>query len=153
MQAFPGSTIASLTQKIRFHKASIKPFSHVIIHVGTNDISRYSVKEFTAAYTNLVSVIRFQSETIHITLSAILPRPVDYFKYGEKIIEVNNRIKSFLVPLLGIHFVHSYKPFVFNRLPIREFFAINDGGLHLNFAGSDKLRKFFVGVVRHLKCK
>lgn len=55
-----------------------------------------------------------------------------------------------LVKLLNISVIQAFKPFVYKRLPIREFFAINDGGLHLNFEGSKRLEKFFRGTVKHL---
>lgn len=85
VQAFPGANIMSLTQKIKYQKASIKPFTHVIIHVGTNDIHRLSIPKFFAAYTNMIAIIRQQSNSIKITLSSILPRPVDHDKFGVKL--------------------------------------------------------------------
>lgn len=46
------------------------------------------------AYANLVFIIRFQSNNIHSTPSAILPRPVEYSKYEEKVINKSYKVMS-----------------------------------------------------------
>ena len=49
-----------------------------------------------------------------------------------------------------IQFVSSFRPFLKGGEPVRDLFAVRDGGLHLNFEGTRKLRSVFVNVVSHL---
>jgi lysophospholipase L1-like esterase len=108
VQAFPGATIAAITNHVQSHKASIARYDAVIFHVGTNDLCSKPVSELLALYTNLIAVTRKESKSIKIILSSILPRPVDFGQTKAKSIDVNNQLKSYLCPRLNVQFVSSY---------------------------------------------
>ena len=150
IQAFPGATIGHLTYLVDSNQASVRDFSHVIFHVGTNDVESRSVGEIYSSLMNLVAVTRKKNNRIKILLSSILPRPKDFSILGIKVTEINSHLRMYLCPKYRVQFIASYKPFVFKGKPRRELFAIHDKGLHLNLEGTNKLRIFFGQVIAHL---
>ena len=145
--AFPGINISRLSSRIqRNHFLVSSPFT--IIHVGTNDVQRLSEDEMISDFNNLFTVIRNISNT-KILVSSILPRPVDYTVTGNKVREVNRRLKL-LCGERHFKFLHSFRPFFKGGLPVRELFAVRDGGLHLNLEGTRRLQLFFINTVAHL---
>ena len=48
---------------------------------------------------------------------------------------------------MNFKFICTYKPFMHNGSVKLEFFARNDGGLHLNTVGTDRLRYFFLRAI------
>lgn len=144
---FPGININRLTNKIQNGLLSLdKAFT--IIHVGTNDIHSSNIGEILSAFNNLISVIRQKCPT-SILISAILPRPVDHQVTGHKVKLLNIRLKE-LCQNRQVRYLHTFRPFLKNGLPIRELFAIKDQGLHLNLEGTRRLRQFFINTVAHL---
>ena len=94
-----------------------------------------------SAFNNLITSIRQKSATL-IEISSILPRPKDHASYGDRVKLVNKCLVK-LCKDCRVRLLHTYRPFLKNRLPLREFFAINDGGLDLNTEGTRRLRQFF----------
>ena len=81
--------------------------------------------------------------SVHILISAILPRPIDHTDTDDFIRSVNGHLdKSMSKPLI-FRFMKTYRPFMFGGKVRRELFAHRDGGLHLNIAGTEKLRYYF----------
>ena len=101
-----------------------------------------------SAFNNLITSIRQKSATV-IVISSILPRPKDHASYGDRVKLVNKGLVK-LSKDHRVRLLHTYRPFLKNRLPIRELFAINDQGLHLNTEGTRRLRQFFINSVAHL---
>jgi lysophospholipase L1-like esterase len=123
----------------------------IIIHVGTNDINSHdklSLDQIISYFNNLITVIRDISPT-HIVFSSILPRPVDYSQTSGKVKLVNQRLEA-KCKERKCQFVHSYRFFFHGGKPISDLFAVRDGGLHLNFEGTRRLRNFFIHTVSHL---
>lgn len=144
---FSGIKINRLTSKIQNgHLPLDKAFT--IVHVGTNDIHSSNVGEILSAFNNLICVVRQNSPT-KLVISAILPRPVDYQVTGEKVKLLNIRLKE-LCKSRHVTYLHTFRPFLKNGLPVRELFAIKDQGLHLNLEGTRRLRQFFINTVAHL---
>ena len=144
---FPGININSLANKIQARRLVLdKEFT--IFHVGTNNIKSHDVGEIKSCFNNLISVTRQHSNT-KIVISAILPRPLDHTALGKKVKEVNRDLKS-LCKDRHVQFLHTFRPFLKNCQPIRELFAVNDHGLHLNLEGVRRLRQFFINSVAHL---
>ena len=103
-----------------------------------------------SAFNNLITSIRQKSATLKlIVISSILPRPKDHASYGDRVKLVNKGLVK-LSKDRRVRLLHTYRPFLKNRLPIRELFAINDQGLNLNTEGTRRLRQFFINSVAHL---
>lgn len=151
VQAFPGATVSRLQNKILSQKASID-FKYTILLIGTNDISSsLSVGQIISLFENFVTIIRARSST-KLIISAIIPRPCDLQidPTESKVKSVNKELKD-LCRRRHIQFLHTHRIFLYNNKPIRSYFAVNDGGLHLNMEGTRRLRLFFLNTVSHLK--
>ena len=145
--SYPGISINGMSSLIqKGHLVLDKKFT--IFHVGTNGTPKFDEKAIMSNFTNFITVVKRNSKTI-ILMSSILPRPVDYHKSREKVKNVNNDLKK-LCKARNVRFLHSFKPFLKYGDPVREFFAVCDGGLHLNNEGLRRLRFFFVNTVAHL---
>ena len=78
-------------------------------------------------------------------MSALLPRSEDHGAVGEKIIYINNKLKALCKDRRVI-----FKPFHKGLIPLRELYAVNDRGLHLNTEGTGRLGQFYINSVAHL---
>ena len=126
-------------------KASISA-KHTIVLIGTNDVaSSRSVQQIMS------SKIRTKSST-YLLICGIIPRPCDLQDDPEEIRmkEMNKELEA-LCKRRKIPFLHTYGIFLYKNKPIRSLFAVNDGGLHLNFEGTRRLRRFLCNAVLHLK--
>ena len=141
---YPGITINGLTAVVQL----VLDKQFTIFHVGTNDIPRLEEKAILSCFNNFITVVKQNSRTT-ILMSSILPRPKDYSVSKEKVKNVNKELKK-LCRVRNIRFLHSFKPFLKYGDPVREFFAVRDGGLHLNNEGIRRLRFFFINTVAHL---
>lgn len=116
----------------------LNSFTHVIIHVCTNNIPLRTSKVATilSDYTNLVSQIRRINPAIKIYYSSSLPRPVnddrlvDGISIKDKIRTVNFQVRKILCPDLKITYLKSNSPFLYCGNIKRHLFATKDGGLH-----------------------
>ena len=145
VQSFRGDTKSKLTNKIE-HKvddkiARLLPYDFVIVRVGTNDIdNRASFDKIIKDYTNLIATIRSKHASIQIIVSAILPRPCDYYESDPMVRDVNSHLNKVLSKDMNFKFVCSYKPFTHCGKPKVGLYAKRDGGLHLNTEGSNRLK-------------
>ena len=149
VKAFPGANVSRLMSKIEGDKSLIsKPFT--ILHVGTNDIAQrnVSIDKIMELFSSLISLIRKHSKT-RIIISAILPRPVDILLTEYKVKEVNKRLKEKCLER-RIQFIATYRSFLKGAKPLVELYAVRDGGLHLNYEGTRKLKSILANVVAHL---
>ena len=119
-----------------------------IIHVGTNDVAKMEVGAMLSCYNNLISQIRSKSNT-SIVMSALLPRPVNYNPRDDKVKHLNNKLEK-LCRDRKVQYIHTFRPFTKGLAPLRELYAVNDQGLHLNTEGTRRLRQFFINTVAHL---
>ena len=126
--SYPGISINGMSSLIqKGHLVLDKKFT--IFHEGTNDTPKFDEKAIMSNFTNFITVVKRNSKTI-ILMSSVLPRPVIYHKSKEKVKNVNNDLKK-LCKARNVRFLHSFKPFLKYGDPVREFFAVCDGGLHL----------------------
>ncbi len=122
---------------------------YVLLHVGTNDITGSLLEdEIVAMYSDLISMVRVKAEC-KVLVSAILPRPIDHDVTGNRLKSINNKLAS-LCHTRKATFIKSFKPFLKCGVPRREYFAVRDGGLHLNLEGIRRLREFFINTISHL---
>ena len=149
MVVIPGATIGQITSYISQHKRTLIIFDKIIVHVGTNDIHS-TEDQFRAAYCNLISLIKQTCPLSLIAMSAIIPRCVDYEKTFKKTISVNSALSQ-LCQSFQIEYFASYSYLVRNGVVRSELYAVNDGGLHLNYEGSRLLGLYFVRRLAHMK--
>ena len=111
LQAFPCVGIIDVTDVI--NRGIIKlHFDIIIIHVGTNNIWNYNLRNFEKNYNQLViDVTCFAKRNAKIILSAILPRPVDLNRTKIFVVAVNSLLRN-LCWHRGDDFIATYKPFV-----------------------------------------
>lgn len=151
VQAFRGDTISKLTRRIQSHQAALKPYDYVILHVGTNDIAnRASFREIISDFGNLIAVCKNENPSIEIIISAIIPRPIDHKISDPVIREVNSYLNKKMSKTMNFRFICTYRPFTYCGKIRIELYAKLDGGLHLNNAGTNRLKQFFVQVISHL---
>ncbi|XP_053388933.1 uncharacterized protein LOC128551982 [Mercenaria mercenaria] len=149
VKAYPGANISRLMAKNEKDKSLIsKPYT--LVHVGPNDIAQnhMTVDMILSNFNALISLIRNYSST-RIIISSILPRPVVVVSTEEKVKEVNKQLKVKCTER-RVQFVASFRPFLKFAKPISDLYAVRDGGLHLNYEGTRKLRSVFVNTVAHL---
>lgn len=148
IRSFPGATIGKLSFHFSEGHISLENHDYLIVHVGTNNIGRRDKQEsIMSDYGNLIAQIKKIKPTIKVIISAILPRPLDHQVTDQVIREINNKLKNYLAPDLGCKFVCSYKAVCKFGTYRQYLYAKLDGGLHLNFEGSNRLRYFFLRVI------
>lgn len=145
----PGANIFTIHNFIKGSKARINLFTHLILHVGTNDIANGLTNDLIYQYYLNLLVLVKSITNCNIIISAILPRPVDFTETKQRVIEVNKHLATLAFQKKFL-FIRTYKPFVQQpgSIPIRKYFAKD--GLHLSFTGVSVLRNFLIGVVNHL---
>ena len=149
LTAVRGARVNTLKNMILNRDIDLYGYSHIIIHLGTNDITLSSVDKIIADFRELILNIRSFSQYIKIYISSILPWPVDYKSTGGKCKSVNLELCN-ICRRYSVQFIRSYKRFFLKGCPIRSLFAFRDGGLHLNEAGQFELRKCFQHAINHM---
>lgn len=146
-QAFPGATISRITALVRSGRVNLSSVDFVIIHVGTNNIgSDQSVDAILGHYGDLIYTIK-RNTTAKLILTSILPRLVDHKKTQAKVTAVNAALKD-LCRRRHLLYCNLYRSFLYKNRPDPSLFAPNDG-LHLNFSGTDLLRKKIINIIKH----
>lgn len=156
LQAFPGDTIARMANRIDCDVAKLDGFDYVLIHVGTNDVElnhkrcRSELEAYDCIlsdFGNLIGIIRKKKPKIKIIISSILPRPKDYNQTDIFTRKINSYLLNNMSKTYNFRFIKSYRPFVYCGYVRRELYAKNDGGLHLNTLGSERLRYYFLRTI------
>ena len=89
-----GASLGEMATFILQNKASIVDSDIIIVHVGTNEINRTSVAHYKAGYCNLICLLKREFSHSRIAISAIIPRPVDHDKTGQKIVTINSELSK-----------------------------------------------------------
>ena len=147
MVIIPGATIGQITAYVNQNNRNLSAFDKIVVHVGTNDIHRYTEDQFRSAYCNLIKQTCPQSL---LAMSAIVPRCVDYHITYRKIVSVNSSLSK-LCQYFQIEYFASYSYLVKGGTVRSELYAVNDGGLHLNYEGSRLLELYFLRRLAHMK--
>ena len=147
-QAFPGATIGRLSELVSSGRINLRLVDFVIIHVGTNNISSpQSVNTIMSYYGDLIHKLKSKTSA-KLVFTSILPRLVDHLKTVNKVNKVNSELRK-LCKRKYFLFCNLYKSCLNNISPDPTLFAPKDG-LHLNYAGTDLLRKTIINIIRHL---
>ena len=148
VQVFSGATIGRIVYGITNREVKLRAFDYVIFHVGTNDVgNQSSFENIISNFGNLVGACRKIHPSIHILISAILPRPIDHTYTDDFIRSVNGHLDKFMSKHLNFRFMKTYRPFMFGGKVRPELFAHRDGGLHLNIGDTEKLRYYFLRTI------
>jgi hypothetical protein len=83
-----------------------------------------------------------------LVFTSLLPCLVDHYKTEKTITKVNAELKV-LRRRKHFLFCNLYKHLLYKNSPDPTLFAPSDG-LHLNYAGTDLLRKKIINIIRHL---
>jgi lysophospholipase L1-like esterase len=147
--AVRGARINSMKTMIKNKEINLSLYSHIIIHLGTNDIVNSTTDKIIADESSCILLIKSTDSLVNIFISSILPRPVDFNYTGPKCKSINLLICK-ICSQYNVHFIPSYKIFFNKAIPVRSLYAINDGGLHLNEAGQYELRRCFQHAINHM---
>ena len=79
--------------------------------------------------------------------TSILPRLVDHRDSEAKVCKVNAEINN-ICRRKHLLYCKLYRSFLYNNLADPSLYAPSDG-LHLNFAGTNLLRKKIINIIRH----
>ena len=91
VDSISGANIYTIHQILKDNKACVKKYTHLILLVATNDIGNgLCSKLITQYYCNLLELITHNYFNIKIIMSAILPRPIDFDRTKQFVIETNN---------------------------------------------------------------
>ncbi|CAC5377118.1 unnamed protein product [Mytilus coruscus] len=91
--AISGANIYTLHQFVKDNKALLRRYTHLLLHVGTNDVGNgLSSKLIIQYYNNLIDFICNTLPSLKIIVSAILPRPIDFDDTKQTVIDCNKRI-------------------------------------------------------------
>ena len=132
--------INSTKTMIKNKEINLSLYSHIIIHLGTNDVVNSTTDTIIADFRELILLIKSTDSLVKIFISSILPRPVDFNLYTGSKCKSINLLLCKMCSQYNVHFIRSYKRFSNKALPVRSSYAIKDGGLHLNEAGQYELR-------------
>jgi hypothetical protein len=94
LQAFPDVGIIDVIDLIIRDIIKLH-FDIIIIHVGTNNIWNYNLREIENNYNQLVTdVTCLAKRNAKIIVSAILPRPVDFNQTKIFVVAVNSLLRN-----------------------------------------------------------
>ena len=91
-------------------------YTHLLLHVDTNDIGNgLSNSLIFQYYSNLLDLIFNLFPHLKLIVSTILPRPIDFDRTKQIVIDINNYLAS-----VGLKekvlFVKTYKPLCYNQV-------------------------------------
>ena len=105
---YRGETIGEFIHKIRYHIIKLNRYTHVIVHVGTNNVLNNKPGEILSLYRTLIHLIKQKYKNISVGISSILPRPKDYSLSGTDIKNVNLGLAK-ICKDEKVLFIRSYK--------------------------------------------
>jgi lysophospholipase L1-like esterase len=147
--AVMGARINSMKTMIKNKEINLSLYSHIIIHLGTNDVVNSTTDKIIADFRELILLIKSTDSLVKIFISSILPIPVDFNYTGPKCKSINLLLCK-IFSQYNVHFIRSYKRFFNKALLVRSLYAIKDDGLHLNGAGQYELHICFQHAINHM---
>jgi lysophospholipase L1-like esterase len=149
VESISGANIYTIHQFLKDNKARVIKYTHLVLHVGTNDIGNgLCSKIITQYYCNLLELIT-HNFSIKIIMSAILSRPIDFDRTKQLVIETNNCLAK-LALKRNVQFVKTYKQFVKQPGSLYKRKGFCKDGLHLSYLGVSVRRNLLIGVVNHV---
>ena len=133
--AYPGKTASDISNELSTINIHSTP-SHVIVHVGTNNIPLQSADECAKDIEKLIAGVKQRFPNSKIGISGITMRQdVDL---ASKIFKVNEKIKS-MTPKYDVTLIDNSS---FDKT------SLNGSKLHLNAKGSAILASHFISIIK-----
>jgi len=139
-----GSYIEEFTEGISSGTIGIAGFDAVLLHVGTNNVSRDNEpQKVLREMGDLIRVLRWRNAKLHIVISGILPRLLDQGT-TENTVKTVNKLLATVSRERNVIFIRSYNAFCSSReqTGLKTWLYARDG-LHLSSRGSFVLHHMF----------
>jgi lysophospholipase L1-like esterase len=120
-----------------------------IIHAGTNNMESDSVTEILNQLYFIVDTIRLLVPGIIIVLTHILPRPIDWYFTGDKLLDLNTALRG-KAREWDCELIPCSKIFYDGLVPNNKLFT-QDDMLHLSRKGTKALQRYVGRVLGNIK--
>lgn len=146
VKSISGATVEGTFKELE-KRHDLDSFKNVIIHAGTNDISRnINVDETLASMEAIITLIMVEAPTATVFISGVCPRTKDQRQDG---VEILNTAFKDLAVRLDCKFIDSSTHMTYRNGNIDETQLVD--GLHLSARGCETLAKLFADSVVDLK--
>ena len=148
LSAVSGADIETLGRWIDQGNIPLREYELVILHVGTNDIGNRNENGFSRRYSDLINLIRHFNPSIHIKITGLLPRLIDYQRTYETTRHLNYNLKAYAEEFKhtkNLSFYPTYLYFVAHGAPQAHFWKSDR--IHLNDTGIRKMNRLLKDIV------
>jgi lysophospholipase L1-like esterase len=135
-----GSNFADITNLIMKYPIIISNAKSILIHCGTNHITKDPPNDIMIKFCSLIKAIKEINSDCAIVISSILPRPLDDNNSSKLVIDVNKLLKL-ECRKQNLSYIATNKLFLKYGSPLSDYFY---DGLHLSPAGVMRLRQMFL---------
>jgi len=139
--SYPGSSLFKMALLIEHNKLTeLNNKKMVVVHLGTNDVSKkhMTLDKLINLTTTLINQIKRVAPTAIIALSHVIPRPCDYLKTKDLVMEYNKKVQGCALEW-GIRTFPTYETLQKHGKPIEAYYK-NIDRLHLNVLGVKRIR-------------
>jgi len=139
-----GACIEDFGDLIMSGELDIKGMDAVLLHIGTNNLARnFDAHAVLIEMGSLIRLIKKINDKIHVVVSGILPRLVD-FDLSDRAIKEYNKLLTRVCRDCNVMMIRSFNGFTCGKEPngIKEWLFGRDG-LHLSTRGSYVLSQLF----------
>jgi len=139
-----GACIEDFGDLIMSGDLDLKGMDAVLLHIGTNNLARnYDARAVLIEMGSLIRLIKKINEKIHVVVSGILPRLID-FDLSDRVIKEYNKLLTRVCRDCNVMMIRSFNGFTCGKEPngIKEWLFGRDG-LHLSTRGSYVLSQLF----------
>ena len=89
-------------------------------------------------FRDIIELLQSISQSNYIIVSSVLPRAVDWNSTIVKVVQLNSELQNMCI-FHEVEYLYTFSSFTRGIHPKRELFAVRDGGLHINFTGTQIL--------------
>ena len=139
-----GACIEDFGDLIMSGDLDIKGMDAILLHIGTNNLARnFDAHAVLIEMGSLIRLIKKINDKVHVVVSGILPRLID-FDQADKSIKEYNKLLSRVCRDCNVMMIRSFNGFTCGKEPngIKEWLFARDG-LHLSTRGSYVLSQLF----------
>jgi lysophospholipase L1-like esterase len=152
VHAIPGAKIERFTSEIRRGKISVYSQRAILVHLGTNNLSRDTAKEIRDKMETLIDTIRAKNPSCKILVSGIIMRPQDeksdikYTRKGDSSLaqkrrDANTLMEGMLRKKRGF-LMKSWVPLMTGPIPNPGMYYKD--GLHLSDRGVARFTEYMI---------
>lgn len=149
VRSYRGDNIEDLTNHLRWDvMPTIYDKDIILVHVGTNDVYTSTLEQMMKEMKLLTDWIHRRNPKAKLFLSAILPRPRDFWTTQPKIIDFNRAVAEKEVQW-NFTYVHTYNFFQRARLPKAEMYY--EDHLHASDKGAVRMGTTWGKLFKRIK--